>query len=42
LITGSGDELCGQLRTLFQAVAYHSLTVGFPFEALFTDSSRGD
>jgi hypothetical protein len=27
---GSGDEFCGQLRALFQAVDYHSPTVGLP------------
>jgi hypothetical protein len=28
LLTGSGDELCGLLSALFQAVAYHLPTVG--------------
>jgi hypothetical protein len=28
LLTGSGDELCGLLSTLFQAVAYYPPTVG--------------
>jgi hypothetical protein len=28
LLTGSGDELCGPLYALFQAVAYHLPTVG--------------
>jgi hypothetical protein len=38
LLTGSGDELCGSLTALFQAVAYHLPAVGssaFPTSAIF-------
>jgi hypothetical protein len=43
LLTGSGDELCGLLPALFQAVAYHLPTVSpFAFPALFTESLHGD
>jgi hypothetical protein len=31
LLTGSGDELCGLLPALCQAVAYHPSIVGLPF-----------
>jgi hypothetical protein len=29
LLTGSGDEVCGLLPALLQAVAYHLPAVGF-------------
>jgi hypothetical protein len=32
---GSGDELCGPLSALFQAVAYHLLAVGLPAFPVF-------
>jgi hypothetical protein len=43
LLTGSGDELCGLLPALFQAVAYHHLLSALlPFQPLFIESSCGD
>jgi hypothetical protein len=43
LLTGSEDELCGQIPALFQAVAYHRPTVSpMPFQPLFTESSYED
>jgi hypothetical protein len=43
LLTGSGDELCGLLPALFQAVAYHLPVVGLlPFQHLFTENSCRD
>jgi hypothetical protein len=42
-VVGSGDELCGPLSALFQAVAYHLRTVGhLLFQPLFTESLCGD
>jgi hypothetical protein len=42
LLTGSGDELCGLLTALFQAVAYHCpLSALLPFQSLITESSCG-
>jgi hypothetical protein len=43
LLTGSGDEFCGPLPTLFQAVAYHLPTVSpSSFPAFVYWSSQGD
>jgi hypothetical protein len=38
LLTGSGDEFCGPLLALFQAVAYYPPAVTLlPFQSLFTE-----
>jgi hypothetical protein len=43
LLTGSGNELCGQLPALFQAAAYHPPAVTLlPFQLLLTESLHGD
>jgi hypothetical protein len=35
LLTGSGDDLCGLLPALFQAVAYHPPAVSSPAFPVF-------